>query len=402
MGRTVGMEMTLVAGKMKVVVAIDSFKGSLSSIEAGKAVAAGIKRVDETAEIAVRPLADGGEGTVETLIYGMGGNIKTVTVTGPLGEKRDCSYGIINDRKIAVIEIASSAGLPLVPDEQKNPLYTTTFGVGELIKDAISEGCRNFLIGIGGSATNDGGVGMLQALGVEFLTKEGKNISLGAIGLSELSEIRTENVMPELKDCRFRIACDVENVLCGENGCSAVFGPQKGATGEMVREMDRWLSRYARMTKSIYDKSDPLAAGSGAAGGLGFAFQSYTNAVLESGIQIVLDITNLEKYIEDADLVITGEGRLDAQTTKGKAPIGVAALAKKHGVLVVALTGMVGKDAAVCNQNGIDAYFSILQTPITLEKAMDEATAKRNLTATAEQVYRLFSGIKQQGGQSEG
>ena len=385
--------------RMKVVVAIDSLKGSLPSIEAGKAIAAGIKRVDETAEIAVRPLADGGEGTVETLIYGMGGNIKTVTVTGPLGEKIDCSYGIINDKKIAVIEMASAAGLPLVPDEQKNPLYTTTFGVGELIKNAISEGCRNFLVGIGGSATNDGGVGMLQALGVEFLTKEGKNISLGAIGLGELSEIRTENVVPELKDCQFRIACDVENVLCGENGCSAVFGPQKGATEEMVKEMDIWLSRYAELTKAIYEKSDPLTAGSGAAGGLGFAFQSYTNAVLESGIQIVLDITNLEKYIEDADLIITGEGRLDAQPTKGKAPIGVAALAKKHGVPVVALTGMVGKDAAACNRNGIDAYFSILQTPITLENAMEEENTKRNLTATAEQVYRLFSRIKQQGGQ---
>lgn len=375
---------------MKVVVAIDSFKGSLTSIDAGQAVAEGIRKVDTIAQVEVRPLADGGEGTVDALTFGMGGRIRRMKAVGPAGNVTDCCYGVIESRKMAIIEISSAAGLTLVSDEEKNPLHTTTYGVGEMIKDAIRIGCRHFVIGLGGSATNDGGVGMLQALGYDFRDKAGKPIPKGAEGLAKLESISFENVIPELKECNFRVACDVENPLCGDRGCSAVYGPQKGASGEMITEMDGWLSGYAQKVREVVPESDPEFPGTGAAGGLGFAFRSFTNAVLESGISIVLDETLMEDAICDADLVITGEGRLDGQTAMGKAPMGVAHLAKKHNIPVVALAGIVTKDAEVCNRNGIDAYFSILQKVSTLEEAMDSATAYENLKRTAEQVYRLW------------
>lgn len=375
---------------MKVVVAIDSFKGSLTSIDAGQAVAEGIRKVDTIAQVEVRPLADGGEGTVDALTFGMGGRIRRMKAVGPAGNVTDCCYGVIESRKMAIIEISSAAGLTLVSDEEKNPLHTTTYGVGEMIKDAIRIGCRHFVIGLGGSATNDGGVGMLQALGYDFRDKAGKPIPKGAEGLAKLESISFENVIPELKECNFRVACDVENPLCGDRGCSAVYGPQKGASGEMITEMDGWLSGYAQKVREVVPESDPEFPGTGAAGGLGFAFRSFTNAVLESGISIVLDETLMEDAICDADLVITGEGRLDGQTAMGKAPMGVAHLAKKHNIPVVALAGIVTKDAEICNRNGIDAYFSILQKVSTLEEAMDSATAYENLKRTAEQIYRLW------------
>lgn len=375
---------------MKIVVAIDSLKGSLSSVKAGQAVAEGVRKADETALIDVRPLADGGEGTVDALTYGMGGIIKQMQATGPTGHLTECCYGVIESRKMAIIEISSAAGLTLVSDAEKNPLYTTTYGVGEMIRDAIQNGCRNFVIGLGGSATNDGGVGMLQALGFEFTDKNGKPISKGAEGLDQLAAISCEHAIPELKQCCFRIACDVENPLCGTNGCSAVYGPQKGAEEEMIKKMDLWMERYAGKVKEIIPKADPDYPGAGAAGGLGFAFQTFLNGVLESGIHIVLDETSMEEYIKDADLVITGEGCLDGQTAMGKAPMGVAHLAKRHHIPVVALAGSIGRDAAACNQNGIDAYFSILKEACTLQEAMDPDSAYSNLKSTAEQVYRLW------------
>ena len=226
---------------MKIVTAIDSFKGSMTSMEAGQAAAEGIQRVDVDAEVIVRPLADGGEGTVEALVSGMNGTLQKVQVTGPLGEPVICEYGIIESTKTAVIEMAGAAGITLVSDEERNPLNTTTYGVGEVIRDAIDKGCRRFLVGIGGSATNDGGVGMLQALGYGFLDKDGNQVPFGAKGLKVLEEITDTYVLPELKECKFKIACDVTNALCGEQGCSAVFGPQKGATPEMICQMDQWL-----------------------------------------------------------------------------------------------------------------------------------------------------------------
>lgn len=384
---------------MKVVVAIDSFKGSLSSMEAGQAIAEGVKRVYQNAEVVVRPLADGGEGTVEALVEGMGGIFVTKEVTGPLGEKVDAVYGVIESEedssKTAIIEMSAAAGITLVPEKSRNPMNTTTYGVGELILDAIERGCRHFIVGIGGSATNDGGVGMLQALGYDFLTREGKAISYGGDGLRELASIEDVNVHPKLKECTFKVACDVTNPLCGENGSSAIFGPQKGATPEMVQELDQLLLHYAELSKEMNANADRFYPGTGAAGGMGFAFLTYTNAALESGIQIVLTETKLEELIKTADFVVTGEGRLDGQTALGKAPIGVASLAKKHQKKVLAFAGAVTPDAKECNQHGIDAFFPILRGIVTLKEAMDKENAHRNMVHTVEQVFRVVEMMKE-------
>lgn len=374
---------------MRIAVAMDSFKGSLSSLEAGYAVKMGILQADSSADVSVCPLADGGEGTVRALYGTLGGQWIGLTVTGPLGTPVEAGYCILPDGT-AVLEMASAAGLPLVAPEDRNPLRTTTFGVGELIRDAITRGCREFIVGIGGSATNDGGTGMLSALGFDFLDEAGNPIAPGAKGLEALQQISTENVLPELSQCRFRIACDVNNPLCGDRGCSAVFGPQKGATPEMVADMDRWLGRFARLAAEISPKADPNYPGAGAAGGLGFAFLTFTNAVLESGADIILEQIGLEQQIRNADIVITGEGRLDGQTAMGKGPIAVAALAKKYGKPVIALCGCIGKDAQRCNSHGIDAYFPIIQSVTTMEEVLKPETAKTNLAATAAQVFHLI------------
>lgn len=380
---------------MRAVIAIDSLKGSLSSIEAGQAIAEGIRKADAKADVVIRPLADGGEGTVEALVCGMNGTLQHVKVTGPLGESVVCEYGIIAETKTAVIEMSGAAGITLVPDAKKNPLYTTTYGVGEVIRDAIEKGCRRFIVGIGGSATNDGGIGMLQALGYGFLNKDGQQVPFGAIGLKELETITDTYVLPELAECEFKIACDVTNPLCGENGCSAVYGPQKGANPSMIMEMDKWLRYYAALAREKFPKANPNESGTGAAGGLGFAFLTFTNAVLESGIKIVLEETKLESYVKGADVVVTGEGRLDFQTAMGKAPVGVAGLAKKFDIPVLAFAGGVTKDATECNKNGIDAFFPILRGISTLEEAMKPENAKQNLTDTAEQAFRLFNICRQ-------
>lgn len=374
---------------MNIVTAIDSFKGSLSSLEAGEAAREGFLRAIPGVSVAVRPLADGGEGTMEALTLGMGGKFRRISVTGPLGEPVDCRYGIIEENGTAVVEMAEAAGLTLVPAEKRDPLAATTYGVGEIIRDAIGQGCRRFLVGIGGSATNDGGLGMLEALGFELLDAEGNPAPPGAAGLEKLTAIRGEKVLPELSECAFRVACDVENPLCGEFGCSAVFGPQKGADPEMVRQMDQWMERYARLAETVSPKADRKQAGAGAAGGLGFAFLAFTNAVLEPGIRIVLEETHLEEWIRGADLVVTGEGRLDGQTVMGKAPVGVARMARKLGIPVIALAGSVSPEAAACNDAGIDAYFPILREAVSLEEAMKPEIARRNLAEAAEQVGRL-------------
>ena len=342
------------------------------------------------AETVILPLADGGEGTVEAIITAAGGTMTSVAVHNPLSRLIQVSYGIMSKTKTAVIEMAAASGITLIEENDRNPLYTTTYGVGEMISDAIKKGCREFIIGIGGSATNDGGVGMLQALGFGFLDKNGKQISYGAAGLRDLEEIKADKMIPELKDCKFFVACDVKNPLCGENGCSAIYGPQKGATPEMIAAMDKWLGNYAKLTGSINATSDKNFPGSGAAGGLGFAFLSYLHSELKSGIDIVMKAVNLESYIENADIVITGEGRLDGQSFMGKAPIGVAKLAKKYHKPVIAFSGCVTDDAVICNEYGIDAFFPIIRTPCSLEEAMNTNNAYKNLTDTAEQVFRLM------------
>ncbi len=264
------------------------------------------------------------------------------------------------------------------------------YGVGQLIADAVSQGCRNFIIGIGGSATNDGGIGCLQALGFGMLDSDGKQVDFGAKGVSQLKKITADNVIPELSECTFSIACDVNNPLCVENGCSAVFAPQKGADEAMITEMDGYLSKYAELTKRYNPNANPEAHGAGAAGGLGFAFMSYLNAVLEPGIDLILRKTRIEDSVRNADIVITGEGCFDAQTAMGKAPVGVAKLAKKYGKPVIAFSGIIRDGASLCNENGIDAYFPILRSICTSEEAMNSDIARKNLADTAHQVFRLI------------
>ena len=374
---------------MKVVTLIDSFKGSISSIEAGEAAAKGIRAVYTEAQVDVLPLADGGEGTVDALVQGCRGEFVFAEVTGPLGERITAKYGILFG-DTAVIEMSAAAGITLVPPERLDPLVTTTFGVGELILDALSRGVRRFIVGIGGSATNDGGAGMLQALGFALSDETGAPIEKGAQGLEKLHTVSVENAHPALKECDFRIACDVKNPLCGTLGCSAVYGPQKGATKETIPQMDAWLARYASLVRRVISTSDPDLPGAGAAGGLGFAFAALLGGKLQSGISLVLDAIRAKEHIQNADIVLTGEGRLDAQSAMGKAPVGVATLAKECGKPVIALAGCVTKDAAACNTEGIDAFFPILRGVVSLEEAMDNDHAKRNLTDTVEQVFRLI------------
>ena len=375
---------------MKAIIAIDSYKGSLSTFESGRAVAEGIKAVFDDAKTLICPLADGGEGTVLAVTSAMGGRLCRARVCGPLGNYIDAEYGVIDETRTAIIEMSAAAGITLIKAEERDPLQTTTYGVGELIAHAIKEnGCRSFIVGIGGSATNDGGVGMLQALGFSFLDARGNEIPRGAKGLSALTQIRCDGALPELAECEFHVACDVTNPLCGERGCSAVYGPQKGATPETVREMDVWLADYAKLSARVTGYDAANTPGAGGAGGIGFAFVSYLRGRLESGIELVIGATGLEEKIKDADVVITGEGKLDGQSCMGKAPIGVARLAKKYGKPVIAFSGCVSEDANLCNAHGIDAFFPILRAACTLEEAMDTKTAYRNLKNTAEQAFRL-------------
>ncbi|MBR3942292.1 MAG: glycerate kinase [Clostridia bacterium] len=375
----------------KIVIAVDSFKGSLSTFQAGEAISEAAKEVYKEIETVISPIADGGEGTVEAIISATGGKMVKTTVSNPLRKPIEAFYGYIPQTQTAVIEMSAAAGITLISEAERNPLHTTTFGVGELIADAIKKGCRKFVIGIGGSSTNDGGVGMLQALGFEFLDKDGRQVLNGAKGLKDIVTIHTEKKLPELNECTFSVACDVKNALCGTEGCSAIYGPQKGASSDMIKDMDMWLSNYARLTKTVIPNADESLPGTGAAGGMGFALVNFLNAKLESGIELVMRETELEKHIKDADFVITGEGRLDGQSYMGKAPVGVAKLAKKYNKPVVAFSGAVTEDAVLCNNYGVDAFFPIMRKPCTLEEAMHIDNAYKNLKDTALQVFRLIN-----------
>ena len=374
---------------MRVCAALDSFKGSISSLEAGRAVFEAVKKVDPEAEVEICPVADGGEGTVDALHTGLGGELVVAEVTGPVFEPVRAKYCILPSGT-AVIEMAQAAGLPLVPKEKRNPMYTTTLGVGQLIADGVSRGCRRFIVGIGGSATNDGGIGMLSALGFEFSDVDGNPVLPTAEGLEKLGKISFERVLPELSECSFRVACDVTNPLCGEQGCSAVYGPQKGAKPEDTVKMDAWLEKYGKLCGELLPNANPELPGAGAAGGLGFAFSAFLNGTLESGIKIVTEETGLEEKIKRSDLVVTGEGRLDGQSAMGKAPVGIARLAKKYGKRVIAFAGSVGLGAEDCNSAGIDAFFPIVRGVTTLEEAMKPENAEKNLKAAAEQAFRLI------------
>lgn len=359
-------------------------------MEAGNAAKEGIQKAHPEAEVSVFPLADGGEGTTDALIEGLGGSMVSIRVTGPMGLRTEASYGILEDGKTAVMEMAQAAGITLVDPDKKNPHDATTYGVGEMIKDAIKRGCRSFLIGIGGSATNDGGIGMLQALGVKFLTADGEDAGKGTDALSRVHFISMEHLLPELKECEFRIACDVSNPLCGTQGATYIYGAQKGVKEAEMEEVDTAMKHYADMTALRIGQDYSNEKGAGAAGGLGFAFISYLGAKLVPGIELILDTIRFDDYVKDADIVVTGEGRLDLQTAMGKAPVGVAKAAKKYGCKVIAFAGGVTKEATACNENGIDAFFPIVRGVSTLEEAMDNQTARDNMAAATEQVFRLL------------
>ena len=375
---------------MKVVVAIDSLKGSLSSMEAGQVIKDAVLSVKPDAKVVVRPLADGGEGTTDSLIEGFGGEKVDVEVTGPMGQKVSAYYGYLKEQNMAVLEMASAAGITLVPDQEKDPMKATTYGVGELILDAIEKGCREFIVGIGGSATNDGGIGMLRALGFEFYDENGECAGDGGQALAKVWKIDETEADPRLRECHFRVACDVNNPLCGTNGATYIYGPQKGVTEEMKPVLDAGMAHYAEVTGRDRKNQFKDTEGAGAAGGLGFAFLSYLDAELTPGIELILDAVGLEEEVKDADVVVTGEGRLDHQTAMGTAPVGVAKVGKKYGAKVVAFAGSVTKDATACNDAGIDAFFPIVRGITTLEEAMKPENAKENLAATVQQVFRLL------------
>ena len=374
---------------MKFIFAPDSFKGSLSALECCDILERVTARLFPGTETISVPVADGGEGTVEALLRAMGGTRMQTEVTGPLFERETAHWGLLSDGT-AVMEMAEASGLPYVPMDRKDPRNATSLGTGEMIADALRRGVRNILIGIGGSATNDGGMGMLTALGARFTDAQGQEVSPVGGQLINVHRADFSRLMPELADTRITVICDVTNPLLGENGATYIYGPQKGATPSMILQMDKWLADYALLAKTVFPDADPDFPGSGAAGGIGFAFRTFTNASLTSGIDIILEETRLESYIKEADIVVTGEGRLDGQTVMGKAPVGVAKIAKKYGKKVVAFAGCVTEDAVACNEHGIDAFFPILRGVVTLEEAMNPENARRNMIATVEQVFRLI------------
>lgn len=372
---------------VKIVIAPDSFKESLTAAEVAEAIEKGWKKVLPETEVIKVPMADGGEGTTQSLIDATGGKIIKKEVTGPLGEMVEGFYGILGDNKTAVIEVAAAAGLHYVPRDKRNPSITTTKGVGELILAALDDGAKHIILGLGGSATNDGGAGMVQALGVRLLNKEGKELSLGGGALSSLEIIDISQMDKRLAKTTFEVACDVDNPLTGERGASAIFGPQKGATVEMVQELDAALTHYAQMIEKYLGKQVIDKGGAGAAGGIGAGVLAFFNSQLKRGIDIVIAATNLEETVRDADLIITGEGRIDSQTIYGKTPIGVAKVAKKFDIPVIGIAGSITPDSKVVYEHGIDILFPIVQGVVTLEEAL--VAGAENLERTSRNVAKI-------------
>lgn len=373
---------------MKIVVASDSFKGSCTTVEVAEAVERGIKRVHPDAEVVKIPVADGGEGSVDALVLGTGGSFRELEVIGPLGNKVKAKYGLLGDRT-AVIEMAAASGLPLVPADKRNPMLTTTFGTGQLVKAALDEGCRKIFIGIGGSATNDAGMGMAQALGVSFKDADGRELGYGGGALGRLARIDCAGLDPRIKAAEIIAACDVSNPLYGEKGASAVYGPQKGATAEMVRTLDSNLRHLAAVVSAQLQQDIVDVPGAGAAGGMGAGLMVFCKAVLRPGIETVLDMVGMERHLHGTDLVITGEGRIDGQSIYGKVPVGVAKRAKKYGIPVLAIVGGIGDGASAVYNCGIDGITSIVSGPMCLEQAMENSV--KLIEDTAERVLRLIA-----------
>ncbi|MCM3570577.1 glycerate kinase [Neobacillus mesonae] len=355
---------------MKIVIASDSFKGSASSLEIAEFIEKGIRRVQSNADVLKLPLADGGEGTVDALVNALNGQYVEKVVTGPLGEKVKAKYGIIN-QDIAVIEMAEASGLTLIPSHERNPFKATTYGTGELIKSALDHGVKEILIGIGGSATNDAGAGMAQALGVALADNEHQEIGYGAESVARVEKIDTSAIDPRIKNTKMTILSDVTNPLCGENGASYVYGPQKGASSEDVVKLDAILKRFGELVERTLGIEMMNKKGAGAAGGLGAGLMAFCNGQLHSGIDRILDIINLEEQVKEADLVITGEGMMDFQSVQGKAPIGVAKIAKKHNKPVIAIVGSEGYHANEVYEHGIDLVIDIINKPMSIEEAMN-------------------------------
>ena len=373
---------------MRILIAPQSLKGSLTAAEAGLAIAQGVQAVYAKAEIEIVPIADGGEGTVQALVDATNGKIIQQTVTGPLGKPVPAFFGLMGDGSTAAIEMASCAGLPLVPPDQRDPRITTTYGVGELILAALDHGSRHFIIGIGGSATNDGGAGMAQALGAALLSRQGTQIARGGAALATLAHISTSTMDPRLQECTLEVACDVTNPLCGPTGASAVYGPQKGATPEMVEELDSALAHYAQIIEQDLGMSVREIPGAGAAGGLGAGLIAFLHATLRPGAQIVFEAIHLEERIRTANLVITAEGQIDTQTAYGKSVGSVAEIAKRYGLPVLALAGSLGDNYRVVYELGVDAVATLPSGPMTLAFAMENAA--RLLSDAAERACRLI------------
>ncbi|ELQ6263856.1 glycerate kinase [Cronobacter malonaticus] len=372
----------------KIVIAPDSFKESLSAMDVAKAIEAGFREIYPQAHYVCVPMADGGEGTVEAMVAATGGQIITTPVTAPLGNKVDGFFGLLGDGETAVVEMAAASGLHLVPAAQRDPRITTSYGTGELILAALERGVKAIIIGIGGSATNDGGAGMMQALGARFLDGEGRELAPGGAALAGLARLDLSALDPRLAQVSVTVACDVDNPLCGEKGASAVFGPQKGATPAMVTELDAALRCFGEQLEAVTGKTIISAPGAGAAGGMGAALLGMLNAELRPGIEIVIESLGLAQAVRDADLVITGEGRLDSQSIHGKTPIGVARVAKQFQRPVVAIAGSLTPDYQIVHEHGIDAAFSVIDRIVTLQEALDDA--ERNLRVTARNVAALW------------
>ena len=374
---------------MKIVVAPDSFKGSITALQAAAAMEQGLRRVFPNAVIEKIPMADGGEGTVQSLVDATGGHIRTERVLAPLGNEVNAEFGILADGETAVIEMAAASGLTLVPADKRNPLHTTTYGTGQLIHTALELGCSRLIIGIGGSATNDGGAGMAEALGVKLLNAKGKPIPHGGHGLGQLTSIDITGIHPAIAETETVVACDVNNPLTGPKGASHVYGPQKGATPEMVETLDTHLAHFDRLLTRTLGKSFSDIPGAGAAGGLGAGLMAFLNAQLQLGVDIIIEAVNLKERMEDADLVLTGEGQLDFQTAFGKTPVGVAKVAKHYNLPIIAIAGSIAEGAEAVYDKGIDAMLAIVQQPMSLEQA--SADASRLIADTAEQAARLLN-----------
>ncbi|MGV7962931.1 glycerate kinase [Photorhabdus tasmaniensis] len=373
---------------MKIVIAPDSFKESLSALQVAEAIEQGFREIYPRAEYIKLPMADGGEGTVESMVAATDGQVIHLSVTGPLNQAVDSFFGVLGDGKTAVIEMAAASGLHLVSMEKRNPLITTTYGTGELILAALNKGVSKIILGIGGSATNDGGAGMMQALGARLLDDCGEELRAGGAALSQLAEIDLSGLDPRLSQTEIIVACDVTNPLCGEFGASAIFGPQKGATPEMVKELDAALRHYGEKIEFLTKTKVMDVPGTGAAGGMGASLLGWLNAKLQPGIDIVISTLELEKVVQGADLVITGEGRIDSQTVYGKTPIGVACIAKKYAIPTVALVGGMSQDYNVVHEHGLDAVFSIMPGVCSLSDAL--ACGHQNLRVTARNVAAVW------------